>query len=81
MYLKVHPSGEDHLWTMFKVPDAYGMTAKVRRVAEEYARETGHRAEAVSNYDARHYRSLLRWSSRSNKIIEDPDVFVSLFLN
>jgi hypothetical protein len=86
MYLKVHPSGEEHLWFMYRVPDEIGMTKTVRSIAEDYERETGHRAEAVSNYDTRHHRFIAEHAKKHRHlttrgaIIDDPAVFVSLFL-
>ena len=73
------------MWFMSKVPDEKGMTRTVRAIAEEYEQETGHRAEAVSNYDARHHRFIAsfaeshRYSNTHGSIIEDPEVFMSLF--
>jgi len=86
MYLKVHPSGEEHRWFMYRVPDGDGTCNEARRVAREYEERTGFPAEAVPNYDARHYKSVALWCKRDRysktraTIIEDPTVFAYLFL-
>ena len=84
MYLRIHPSGLDSEWTLFRVPD--GQCQIARKVAAEFATRTGKKAEAWSNRDARSLKSIARWakgnrwSSTRATVIEDPTVFEEVFL-
>ena len=86
MYLKVHPTGSEQEWLMFKVPDGAGYCRIARREAVEYSARTGKPAETVPNVDARWYRSQLSqdmkrsWPHWRGVIIEDPDEFKNVFM-
>lgn len=84
MYLQIHPSGLDREWMLFRVPDRHCRI--VRTVAAEYTDRTGNPAIARSNRDARSLKSIDAWSKRDRysslrtTVIDDPSVFVDLFL-